>query len=55
MMTDEQKYNELLKEVANSIKQKNDLIKFQEYKIADLQAKLEAAESKIAQLTTKGA
>lgn len=43
-MTEEQKYNELLKELATLIKAKNDTIDVQKWQIADLTAKLEEKE-----------
>lgn len=43
-MTEEQKYNELLKELATLIKAKNDTIEVQKWQIADLTAKLEEKE-----------
>lgn len=46
-MTDEQKYNELLKELAQLIKDKNDTIKCQQYLIDSLKEKLSAAENEI--------
>ena len=46
-MTDEQKYNELLKEIAQSIKEKNDTIKCQQLIIDGLKEKLSAAEKEI--------
>ena len=47
-MTDEQKYNELLKELAALIKEKNSTIAFQAYQIKDLREKLESAKREIA-------
>lgn len=52
-MTDEQKYNELLKEIAQLIKDKNSTIAYQGLQIEMLQEKLEAAEKQIEEL--KGA
>lgn len=46
-MTDEQKYNELLKELAQLIKSKNDTILCQKYQIESLKEKLSAAEKEI--------
>lgn len=46
-MTDEQKYNELLKELAQLIKDKNDAITWQQMQIDILQEKLAAAEKQI--------
>lgn len=46
-MTDEQKYNELLKELAAMIKGKNDAIKCQQLIIDSLKEKLSAAENEI--------
>lgn len=46
-MTNEEKYNELLKELAELIKSKNDKIAFQSYVIDDLQNKLADAEKTI--------
>lgn len=46
-MTNEEKYNELLKELAELIKSKNDKIAFQSYVIEDLQNKLAGAEKQI--------
>lgn len=46
-MTDEQKYNELLKELAQLIKDKNDTIKCQQYLIDSLKEKLSSAEKEI--------
>lgn len=44
-MTDEQKYNEVLKELGAILKDKNETISLQRWQIADLTAKLEAAEN----------
>lgn len=46
-MTTEEKYNELLKELAEALKSKNDKIKMQGYLIEDLKNKLAAAEAQI--------
>ena len=46
-MTDEQKYNELLKELAQIIKEKNDTITCQQYVIDTLKEKLSSAENEI--------
>lgn len=46
-MTDEQKYNELLKELAQLIKDKNDTITWQQMQIDILREKLAAAENEI--------
>lgn len=46
-MTDEQKYNELLKEIAQLIKDKNDTIQYQQLLIDSLKEKLSAAENEI--------
>lgn len=52
-MTDEQKYTELLKDLAELLKWKNDTIKIQEFQISDLKASLEKAEKEIAMLKGK--
>ena len=39
-MTDEQKYSELLKSIGQILKEKNDIISLQNYKIADVQQKI---------------
>ena len=44
-MTNEQKYTELLKELASIIKHKNDTIALQAWQISDLKSKLESAET----------
>ena len=46
-MTAEEKYNELLKELAEVLKSKNDKIAFQECVIDGLKTQLEAAEAQI--------
>jgi hypothetical protein len=46
-MTNEEKYTELLKELAELLKSKNDKIAFQGIIIDDLKAKLENAENEI--------
>lgn len=49
-MTDTEKYNELLKELAQLIKEKNNTIAFQKYQLETLQEKLEKAENEIQRL-----
>jgi len=49
-MTNEQKYTELLKEIACIIKQKNETIALQEWQLSNMKAKLESAENKISEL-----
>lgn len=49
-MTDEQKYNELLKAIGQYLRIKNDEIIIQEYEISTLRKKLETAEEKIKSL-----
>lgn len=44
MMTQEEQYNLLLREVAELIKSKNDEISLLRWQVADLEAKLRAAE-----------
>lgn len=46
-MTNEEKYTELLKELAELIKSKNEKIAFQSYVIDDLKTKLAGAEEQI--------
>lgn len=46
-MTEAEKYNELLKELAELLTSKNDKIAFQSIIIDDLKAKLETAENEI--------
>ena len=50
MLTDEQKYQELLKEVGEMIKGKNERIMLLEYEVKSLSEKLEAAEKEIAKV-----
>lgn len=52
-MTDEQKYTELLKELAELLKSKNNTIAFQQYQIEALQEKLTAAEDEINRMKGK--
>lgn len=49
-MTDEQKYLELLKEIARIIKEKNDEIIINSFRVEDLKKKLLQAEQKIEDL-----
>lgn len=49
-MSDEQKYLELLKEIARMIKEKNDEIIISNFRISDLHKKLENAEKEIFEL-----
>lgn len=46
-MTNEEKYTELLKEIAELLKSKNEKIAFQSYVIDDLKGKLADAEKQI--------
>lgn len=46
-MTDEQKYQELLKEVGEMMKSKNDKIFLLEYEVKTLTEKLERAEAEL--------
>lgn len=48
-MTDEQKYNELLKEIGKTLKQKNDDIIFLEYNIKELEKRLAALIQQLAE------
>lgn len=49
-MTEESKYNALLKEIGALLAQKNDRIMFQDFEIRDLKKKLETAEKFIEKL-----
>lgn len=49
-MTDEQKYNVLLKELADILKCKNDTIQIKDFQISKLKAELEEAEKEINKL-----
>lgn len=48
-MTDEQKYDELLKEIGQVLKRKNDDIIFLEYNIKELEKKLAALIQQLAE------
>lgn len=45
-MTDDQKYHEILKEIGRLIKEKNDMIVLQSFKIENLKRDIEKAEQK---------
>lgn len=45
-MTEEQKYSELLKALGEALKEKNDLISIQNYKIESLTAKIKELEKR---------
>ena len=49
-MSDEKKYLELLKEIGRIIKEKNDEIIINDFRISDLKKKLESAEKEIEEL-----
>lgn len=49
-MSDEQKYLELLKEIARIIKEKNDEIIINSFRVSDLRKKLDKAEKEIEDL-----
>lgn len=49
-MSDDQKYLELLKEIARVIKEKNDEIIVNSFRVSDLKKKLEKAEKEIEDL-----
>lgn len=49
-MTDEQKYNELLKELAEIISTKNERLQFKDYELDRARRLLEAAENEIEKL-----
>lgn len=49
-MSDEKKYLELLKEIARVIKEKNDEIIINDFRVSDLKKKLQAAEKQIEEL-----
>lgn len=49
-MTEENKYNALLKEIGALLQQKNDRIMFQEFELSTLRKNLEEAEKQIEKL-----
>ena len=49
-MSDEKKYLELLKEIGRIIKEKNDEIIINDFRLSDLKKKLESAEKEIEEL-----
>lgn len=49
-MSDEKKYLELLKEIGRIIKEKNDEIIINDFRLSDLKKKLENAEKEIEEL-----
>lgn len=49
-MSDEKKYLELLKEIGRIIKEKNDEIIINDFRLSDLKNKLESAEKEIEEL-----
>ncbi len=49
-MSDEQKYNELLKEIGQSIKSKNDTICILNFKVSNLERELKEAHKTIEEL-----
>lgn len=49
-MSDEQKYLELLKELARIIKEKNDTIIINSFRVSDLRKKLDDAEKEIEEM-----
>lgn len=54
-MTDEQKYGELLKELGEIIKNKNDEIMYLKFRNSDLEAMLKKAEAQLESSVAKNA
>lgn len=53
-MNEAEKYNELMKALGEFIKVKNDEISLLKWKVADLEAKLKAAEAEAGTTATEG-
>ena len=51
-MTDEQRYNAVLKSLGELLEAQRDTINIQEYRIEELMKKLETAEKKLAEIET---
>ena len=51
-MTDEQRYNSVLKSLGELLEAQRDTINIQEYRIEELMKKLETAEKKLAEIET---
>ena len=51
-MTDEQRYNAVLKSLGERLEAQRDTINIQEYRIEELLKKLETAEKKLAEIET---
>ena len=51
-MTDEQRYNAVLKSLGELLEAQRDTINIQEYRIEELLKKLETAEKKLAEIET---